>query len=894
MPIHYGDGKIQSLPSRILNIKNVTGSKTVTGYSEAGMFERYNREDYFLREKVFEVTLPRVKSKTKYHIHVKGNVRCEFPKYGQRVSLEVCIKYTDRPVYGSSTGSWRDVNSYSLPGIRSPQNVNGNIIYDGFYLIDNGTWDIPFRGGAFGDAPIDIGYDDYPVDFYTTLTVDSSTNEWSYLKPSPSSSYQTGIIFGLKLVREIADDSESLRDSTLDTFEYDLTNFEAEISRSVHFGGNQNPIQNSGGPKLFDNLPGSLTVIEEDISSSGASWTLSPSNNEFPEGYDGYSSSSPGSEMGWGYPNYYWKDVNTSSPTMWSDGIICLVPEPLDKFRADGVSRSDTDDNGNLRFDNTGTGWIAMFGRGPNWEDNMAYNKGTTGQAPGTGGFSWDPTPEPSPVGRIDYLVTADMGSYKEPALGSSGTGHPLNNDTLSMNNYNTSQWTKWFYESANHSMSIADTQVDIHDFAFNGKPIFPRYYSNDTDTSRTWDERAQWMVVGNSYRTNNTTDNQTFNSSGTLDEYDLPSNYIVWRTTGSSNYPMTNWISGEIPRDTTRGQIRDQTLCSITWCSIPRGAMMVINSTIYFFTDDNHGCFIVGNNIGDINRSLNPTLVAGSDDNANEFRDSWEGWKTCTQLKRKINSMTSNNGGYEVVAASHGRISYSANYGTDWEEAECSNFQNIRETANDTIDGITDSIFDDIFYDVIYVDKTITVNGVDKGPGVWIATGAHLLTEEYGSTQGDWHDRGLLAYSTNGRHWTYIDVQNETNLPGTYTTDKNTNTIPVREKIKYIEVDGDGYLMTWVNVGDTNDSDWDSSGASLWVSEMNLTEWNQVPGIGNPFIGDTGIGKPNVFYSNKADLYFNGRYFVGSTAGAVYDNAGGRLAYFELDDYLKIVMETT
>ena len=551
---------------------------------------------------------------------------------------------------------------------------------------------------------------------------------------------------------------------------------------------------------------------------------------------------------GYGIPNHYW-----DSNEMFSRGIRCLIPN------------------------HTKPGEWAAFGEGYMTSDGGA----TGGSADGADVNE----------GYMAGMITQDNGNSWNELSGINGSTPYVSRTAIDTGN------TSYIYATTypNHPV--------VFDWATNGSTTNP-----------------VWIMVGrevwgNSYSNTNSTYNGT--SGGNL---------TIYRTTTPN---LQFWEKLDVVPRKFGGGKADQN--------------QYLKSVCY-----SDGYFVFGSNKGYTIRSSNVATASAN----NITFDSWE-W--CNYEKTwpvPVYCLTSDDGGSNIVAGGY-HLAYSTDGGNTWDNADDDSRADwfVPQPHGSGKNYNTRAMV----WNITYVgDTEVYVNGVAKGPGVWIACG--YKRKYKGNKNPD--DSAttlypLYAYSENMINWHEIDVENDTNLPyngwynpswtpysgnaGGYTCFPNS----VRERITYCK--DIKRLVTWANAGpgpsqhvDENgriidhhngnetsggyrgygfhpgDDGWDSSKASLWISDgMSLTDWIQVSS-GTPFIGAyysgtdnapttatifkdgkyrpqappyTGrTGTPNVFQF-PGDGYMNGRYMVGSAAGSVYNNACGRVAYINLSE---------
>ena len=572
---------------------------------------------------------------------------------------------------------------------------------------------------------------------------------------------------------------------------------------------------------------------------------------------------------GYGIPNHYW-----DSNEMFSRGIRCLIPNHTKPGE-----------------------WVA-FGEGYMTSDGGA----TGGSAVGA----------EVNQGYMAGMITKDNGNSWNELKGAFGST-PYTSHTK------------------------IDTFWDIDDPTYPNEPIVYDWATNGSTTNPVWIMTGKeiWGTLG------------MFHSSG--------GDIRIYRSTD-----FYNWEEILVPRDDTSGKNRkDQFISSVCYSD---------------------GYFVFGNHRGKVTRSENiETASAGS--------VSFSNWKSATYYSpyQPMWNMTSNDGGSTIVASGAGDYSmaFSTDSGNSWDLVHWG-LSNRRIRLSDWSvpypRGKSKNYLEEAqVHNITYVgDTEVYVKGVAKGPGVWIACG--FKTKKQGTTGPSGSETTkfpLYAYSEDAENWYEINVQNDTNLPYNGWTSWYANGMyyrnSVRERITYCKdikrfvtwanagpgpswhhnfqgqiIDGgdfstDGnedwypfypntYDSWWQSPGNDiwginlNNNTWDSSKASLWVSNgTSLTDWIQVS-AGTPFVGaeysgtdnaptegnlasgsiigpldgsiwnDPGdkyaarsnyngkTGTPNVF-QYSADGYMNGRYMVGSAAGSVYNSASGRVAYIDFSE---------
>ena len=550
---------------------------------------------------------------------------------------------------------------------------------------------------------------------------------------------------------------------------------------------------------------------------------------------------------GYGIPNHYW-----NGNEMFSRGIRCLIP------------------NHNVPGE-----WVA-FGEGYMTSDGGATGGSAVGASVNEG--------------HMAGMITQDNGNTWNELSGSRGLTPYVSRTAVDTGNYQYIYTTTY----PNHPV--------VYDWATNGSTTDP-----------------VWIMVGrevwgNSYSNTNSTYNGT--NGGNL---------TIYRTTSNN---LQFWEKLDVvPRKSGSGKAdQNQYLKSVCY---------------------SNGYFVFGSNKGYTIRSSNVATAS-----ANNI--TFDSWKNCNYNKTwpiPVYCLTSDDGGSNIVAGGY-HLAYSTDSGNTWNDPDKDSRSDwfVPQPKGSGNNYNTRAIF----WNITYVgDTEVYVNGVAKGPGVWIACG--YKRKYKGNRNPD--DSAttlypLYAYSENMINWHEIDVENNTNLPyngwynpsltpwsgnaGGYTCFPNS----VRERITYCKESKK--LLTWANAGpgpsqhvDENgriidhhngnetsggyrgygfhpgDDDWDSSKASLWVSDMSLTDWTQVS-AGTPFLGSFysgtdnapttatifkdgkyrpqappyygNTGTPNVFQF-PADGYAHGRYMVGSTGGSVYHNARGRISYIDFSE---------
>ena len=574
---------------------------------------------------------------------------------------------------------------------------------------------------------------------------------------------------------------------------------------------------------------------------------------------------------GYGIPNHYW-----DSNEMFSRGIRCLIPNHTKPGE-----------------------WVA-FGEG-----YMTSDGGATGGS--AKGAEVD-------EGYMAGMITKDNGVTWNELKGGFGST-PYTSHTK------------------------IDHYWDVDDPTYPNEPIVYDWATNGSTTNPVWIMTGKeiWGTLS------------LFHTSG--------GDIRIYRSTD-----FYNWEEILVPRDGTSGKNRkDQFISSVCY---------------------SNGYFVFGNHRGKITRSSNiETASAGS--------VSFSSWKSATYYSpyQPMWNMTSNDGGSTIVASGAGDYSmaFSTDSGNSWDLIHWG-LKNRRIYLSDWSvpypRGKTKNYLEEAqVHNITYVgDTEVYVKGVAKGPGVWIACG--FKTKQagtYGIEGSETTKFPLYAYSEDAENWYEIDVQNDTNLPyngwtSWWSTRYNMYfQNSVRERITYCKdikrfvtwanagpglswhhnfqgqiIDGgdfstDGnedwypfypntYDSWWQSPGNDiwginlNNNTWDSSKASLWISNgTSLTDWIQVS-AGTPFVGaeysgtdnaptegnlatgsiigplDGGIwndpgdkyaarssyngktGTPSVF-QYSADGYMNGRYMVGSAAGSVYNSASGRVAYIDISE---------
>ena len=561
---------------------------------------------------------------------------------------------------------------------------------------------------------------------------------------------------------------------------------------------------------------------------------------------------------GYGIPNHYWTSQSPVAP-MYSRGIRCLIPNHT-KF-GEWVA--------------FGYGFMTVDGSGGNssWSgsgaDGADVNEGNmAGMITQDNGVTWNQIWGGDGYTPIMYHIPVDVGNT---------TGMP----------------------------TTYPNEFIVYDWATNGSTTSP-----------------EWVMTGR----------EVWSKQGSK----IGGKLTIYHTTQSN---LQFWEKLDVvPRRTSGKGVRDQYLKSVCY---------------------SNGYWVFGSNSGHTCRSSNLS--------------SFSSWKDCNFNKTHplpVYCLTSNDGGSKIVAGGNS-LSYSTDSGNTWTTPPNHNYRDdwfVPQPHGSGKNYNTRAIFWNITYvgdTEVYVTVVDEVTGIRdkveaKGPGVWIACGYKRKTTGTSNPSGSEHTvYPLYAYSENMIDWHEIDVENDTNLPyngwydpsyrpwsgnaGGYTCFPNS----VRERITYCKESKK--LLTWANAGpgpsqfydnnegrlldhhnselvgsngyynggyhpfsteySQNNKEWDSSTASLWVSDMSLTNWRQVS-AGTPFIGaeysgtdnapttatsyrdgkyrgeeprnDRKTGQPNVFQF-PADGYAHGRYMVGSTQGEVHNRAGGRVAYIDI-----------